>query len=263
MKRIIKYLVPLIISFVALCAGLFLYFFCAPQNAAITSEIIKISETPQRVGFTYPFTYKITYKITANIFSDKEVDEKLNFVVTYTTASGKTEQGSFYIDSVKEGTNLIQNKIFGYTENTRRDSNFAKINKLEAYFESTPDEVFEIKQRETSTFGRSASYLIFAGAGICLSVFAVLIAYELVSPVRNPERKIIKLTALSQNTEDDKERKRIEQEIEKLKLENEKLKLEKEILEKNNKKVVCEHCGMETSSKNEICPGCKAPLKTK
>ena len=262
MKRIIKYLVPLIASFVVLCLGVFLYFYCAPQNGKITNEIIKYNHSTQYLSTNFPFTFKTTCKITLNLFSDEDIDDNLTVVVTYKTSKGTTEVGDFTVMGLKKGTNLVKDKIYGSFEGTDRKQSVQEIVQLEGYFDSNPEERFIISAKQNSTFGRSASYLIFAGAGISLAVFGVLIAYELVSPVKNPERRVkyVEVTTVDENEE---ERKKAEIEIEKLKLENEKLKLQKEILEKNNKKVKCEHCGMETSSKNEVCPGCKAPLKTK
>lgn len=262
MKRIIKYLIPLIASFIVLCLGVFLYFYCAPQNAAITQEIIKVNHSTQFQSTNYPYTYKTTCKITLNFFSEEDFNEKLNVVVTYKTTNGTVEVGGFTVSSLKKGTNLIQDRIFGSFIGDYSKQKVKSIEKIEGYFESKPDEVFAIKAKQDSTFGRSASYLIFAGSGICFAVFGVLIAYELVSPVKNPERRVVRFTVSNPNQEDE-EKKKAEREIEKLKLENEQLKLQKEILEKSNKKLVCEHCGMETSDKNDICPGCKAPLKRK
>lgn len=262
MKRIVKYLIPLIVSFIVLCLGVFLYFYYAPQNATITQEIIKVNHSTQYHTTNYPYTYKTTCKITLNFFSEEDFKDKLNVIVTYKTSKDTIEVGGFSISKLDKGTNLIQDRIFGSFIGEQKKQKIKSIEKIEGYFESKPDEIFLIKAQQNSTFGRSASYLIFAGSGISLAVFGVLIAYELVSPVKNPERRLVRATVVNLNQEDE-EKKKAEREIEKLKLENEQLKLQKEILEKTNKKVVCEHCGMETSDKNDICPGCKAPLKRK
>ena len=263
MKKIVKYLIPLIISFLVLCFGVFLYFSCAPENTLISSEIIKVSKSTQRATTNYPWVYKTTCYITLNLYATEDLsDETITINVQYTTTNGYAEYGSFNVNGLKEGKNLIQDKIFGSFEGNSREQKVQKVTAL-AYKLSSEEESHPILAYQTSTFGRSISYLIFAGGGISVAVFGVLIAYELVSPVKNPERKVFKVAVTTQPDPDEEEKKKAEREIEKLKLENEQLKLQKEILEKHNKKVKCEHCGMESSAKNDICPGCKAPLKQK
>jgi len=86
-----------------------------------------------------------------------------------------------------------------------------------------------------------------------------LIVYELTSPLKNSKTKVY----VAEDLQDEEDLAKTKLEIEKLKLENEQLKIKQEIKEKENKRITCEHCGASVSTKDSVCPNCKAPIKIK
>ena len=267
-KRLLKYLIPLILCIVVVCVGVFMFFFCAPTNTGLTYEVIKVSSTSSVENY-YPRVYKHICKTSLNIFSDKEdVDDlgKLNIKIYYSNNSGQGRIGGFSVTELKGEKTLVVDVIFDTFSSSKQFEDGYTVFKLEGYFENNPTEVFEIKQHQTSTTGRSLSYLLFAAGGVCVAVFGVLIVYELTSPLKKESVEIYEDEDYAygeEYIEDDSEIEKTKLEIEKLKLENEQLKIRKEMTENENKEVVCEHCGSKVSVKNSVCPNCKAPIKIK
>ena len=260
-KRLLKYLIPLILCVVVVCVGIFMFFFCAPTNTGLTYEVIKVSSTSSVENY-YPRVYKHICKASLNIFSDKEdVDDlgKLNIKVYYSNNSGQGRIGSFSVTELKGEKTLVVDVIFDTFSSSKQFEDGYTVFKLEGYFENNPTEVFEIKQHQTSTTGRSLSYLLFAAGGVCVAVFGVLIVYELTSPLKNSKTKVY----VAEDLQNEEDLAKTKLEIEKLKLENEQLKIKQEIKEKENKRITCEHCGASVSTKDSVCPNCKAPIKTK
>ena len=261
MKKITKYLIPLILSVLVLGAGILMFFLCTPNNTGFTYELIKVSSS-SFVETYYPRTYKHICKTTLNIFSDKEdVSDlgKLNIKVFYSNNSGEGRIGKFSVTELKGKKTLVIDVIFDNFTSTKQFEEGYTIFKLEGSFENSPEEVFEIRERQDSTTGKSLSYLLFAAGGVCVAVFGVLIVYELTSPLKNSKTKVY----VAEDLQNEEDLSKTKLEIEKLKLENEQLKIKQEIKEKENKRITCEHCGASVSTKDSVCPNCKAPIKIK